>query len=175
MKQKIIIALVTILGTFTCTGAFAASQGSIGSTSTGTTDISLTIDPLVRITGMSDIGLGTFNGTDDISGTDDVCVYSNTSGNYMITASDGDADGFKLVNGGASIVYEVKWNDQDADTTALVDGTQFATAQNNASTTTSDCGGGTNATIKIAVTAANMLLVVPNVYTATLTILVEPE
>ncbi len=177
MKNRILIAVIAALGTFSA-GIFAATQGSVDETgSTGTLDITLTVDPLVMVSGLSDITLQTVN-DDDLQGVvNTVCVYSNTSSGYLVTASSANETGttFRLKDGGTNYIpYTVTWND-DNDDLALDEGVQ-SEAQTNANSTTTDCssGDGSNASITVDVTGANILLVPSGTYTDTLTIIVAP-
>jgi hypothetical protein len=77
---------VAAVATFAAGNAFAATPGTLGPTSQGTLEITLTIDPLVQISALDDIALGTYVGLGDMTGADDLCVYSNNGG-YDITAT----------------------------------------------------------------------------------------
>ena len=55
---------------------FAATQGTLGTTSTGTVNISITIPALVQLTGLSDIAMGT-SSSFPATGNTTACIYSN--------------------------------------------------------------------------------------------------
>ena len=83
---------VAAVATFAASNAFAATQGTLGATSTGSLNITLTIDALVQISALDDIPLGNYTGGANMTGADDLCVYSNTGG-YEITATGDDGAG----------------------------------------------------------------------------------
>ena len=53
---------VAAVATFAASNAFAATQGTLGATSTGSLNITLTIDQLVQISALNDIALGNYTG-----------------------------------------------------------------------------------------------------------------
>ena len=91
--------------------AFAASQGTLGSTSTGSVGISATIPARAQISGLTDIGFGTVDPASAASQTEDVCVWSNTPGRgYQITATgSGSSNAFTLSDGTNTLPYSVEW------------------------------------------------------------------
>ena len=100
---------VAALATVAASNAFAATQGTLGATSQGSLDITLTIDQLVQISALNDIALGNYTGGANMTGVDDLCVYSNIGG-YQITATgDGTGSAFHLIGAGATIPYAVEW------------------------------------------------------------------
>ncbi|MEM9620093.1 MAG: hypothetical protein AAF993_00495 [Pseudomonadota bacterium] len=154
-------------------GAYAAVDGTLGATSTGSFDISLTVNGAVKISNLSDMTLPPFSGS-DVSNTQTACVYSNsTGGNYNVTATATGAS-FDLNGTGGSILYNVEYDDGSAGGfVGLTHGN--AAAMTNASATDDDCGGsGSNATVRVSVDAADAAAVPQGSYTSTLTLLVAP-
>ena len=161
--------------------AFAATQGTVGATSTGSLNITLTIPQLVRITGLTDITMPTWDGSTDIQGTDNVCVFSSTR-RYTVTATgSGASSAFTLADGTAptpnTIAYAVEWaaSSGASSGTGLTSGTALTAQTTNATSTT--CAGGTNATVIVKITSAN-LSAAPSAgtnYTGTLTLVVAPD
>lgn len=158
--------------------AHAATQGAVGSTSTGSVSISVTVPNLVRLTNLDDISLGTWSGTGDMSGSDNVCVWSTTR-KYAITATgSGTSGAFTLTNGGASpstLAYSVEWKDTSgaASGSALTTATALTGQTSNVTSTT--CGGGTNATLLVKILEANLAAAPAATYTGTLTLVIAPE
>ncbi len=153
------------------TGAYAASDGTLGATSTGTIDISLTVNGAVKISNLDDITLPAFSGA-DVSDTQTACVYSNsTGGGYTLTATATGAS-FDLSGTGGSIPYAVEYDDGSG----YVSLTHGSTANmTGASATDDDCGGsGSNATVQVSVAAADASAVPQGGYTSTLTLVVAP-
>ncbi len=102
----------------------AATQGSEGSTSTGTVEINIVKNRTILITGLRDFNFGQWNpGDGTLDDNDNVCVGKTNFGTYGIRAA-GNGDGFDpaaftLGNGIDQIYYNVYWN--DAATSSLLD------------------------------------------------------
>ena len=156
--------------------AMAASQGTIGDTSTGNSDVTLTIVDKVRISGVSDIALGTFDGSTDLAGGTSFCVYRNGGDGYTMTLSADGKTAFEVASviSGDTIGFSAKVdNDNDASNgSAIAHGATSATYAGNAAL---DCGGGVNASIAVNFAAADLQAAgtAPD-YTATVVILVQP-
>ncbi|MFZ5724456.1 MAG: hypothetical protein ACOY33_12460 [Pseudomonadota bacterium] len=139
--------------------ALAAVDGSVGvavppaqASSSGNLIVSLTVPNIVRISNLNDIPLGTYAGV-DMSGSDDVCVYRNITGNYRITAdSTNGAGAFELEDAGNTSVipYTVSWG-----AAALTENTAL-TGQTGAATTSTTCGGTPNVTVGVGVLATDI-------------------
>ena len=97
----------------------AATQGTAGTTSSGSISVLVVNNDLAWIKGLDDINLGTWSGSGDMSGDDDICVLTNyflfANNNYIIRASGDGAPGnpsaFTLSNGAQSISYRVFYTD----------------------------------------------------------------
>ena len=86
--------------TFAAANAFAATDGTLGATSQGTLEITLTIDPLVQISALDDIPLGNYTGAGNMTGGDDLCVYSNNGGYHITATGNGNGQAFELIGAG---------------------------------------------------------------------------
>lgn len=174
-------ALVTSI--FATSGLMAATDGVVGATSTGTLDISVDVEDLVRISGLSDILL-TFDvtGTGDIVGSSTACVYRNGAGTYSVNATgSGTANAFTIQNGAATptvIAYTVGWDDAvtGAAAAAVTSGSLLG-GQTGANTVSDDCstGGGANAFVEVTVPRASLVAAPSGTYNGTLTLEVAPE
>jgi len=154
--------------------AHAATQGTLGSTSTGSIDINATIPNLAQISRLDDINLGSWSGV-DLNGSESFCVFSSTR-SYTITATSANASGtvFRLKDSGTNyIAYNVSWTDTSPATVALASGTASGAQQ--ASATAVNCGGADNTTVSINVPTANIAAVPAGSYSDTLTLLVTPQ
>lgn len=154
--------------------ALAATDGVVGPTSTGTVDISLDVNDLVRISNLTDINLGVFAGVDAV-GTSPACVYRNGTGNYNLTASgDGTAGAFTLTDGTNTVPYSVSYDDGSgaapATSGAVLGGLTGADPASDTCGTT-----GNNGTIEVTVAAADAAGLPAATYAGTLTLLVAPE
>ena len=165
---------------FICTGisaaAFAASDGTAGATSTGTSDVSLTINDRVQITSVADIALGAYGGSGAMTGLSNYCVFRNGGDDYKLNLT-ADTGAFQVDSAltGDSIAFTVRVDD-DADASdgeALAYGVDSAVALVGASTLT--CGGADNASMYVSFAEAALLAVSSsNDYIATVTLLVSP-
>lgn len=156
----------------------AATQGSLGSSSSGSVNISANINQLVRISALNDISLGTYTGTGGLTGRDDVCVFSNAGG-YSITATgSGSGGAFSLAaSGGATVPYSVAW----ATTAGANTGAQLTSgkvlAGQSGTFTNPTCQGGANlnASLLVSVTDEALAAAPAGAYTGTLTLTVAPQ
>ena len=173
--KKLVQVSVLIASMMTTGVVLAATQGSVGGTSTGSVDINVTVDDAVRISGLSDL-TATFDGVNDVVENSTACIYRNATGLYAVTATGdiGVSNTFIIDDAvNPAIPYTVTWNDGSGPT-AMTSTVQL-TGQTGADTTLSDCGGGSNATVEVTVDAAALLAAPTSVYTGTLTLEVAPE
>jgi hypothetical protein len=169
--------------------AQAATQGTLGPTSTGTSNLSITVGNAAQISNMNDFALGLWAGG-NVTAADSVCVYTNTAGGgYTITPSSANAGGtglFRLTNGAAAYLpYAVGWtgvsNSNFAASTCVGGGGACAgsgvvsAGQTGADTTSRTCGGGTSATLSVELLATDLSAAAPGNWTDTLTIVVTPQ
>jgi len=160
--------------------ALAATQGTLGATSTGTVTITASVPNRARITGLTDVTFASQDPNTAASSAQNVCVWSNTATKaYTITASgSGTANAFTLSNGSSTAAYSVEW----AATSGQTSGTALTAATASASLTS----GAVNQTCSSAPTASATLLVkmatvdlgtmsAGSNYTGTLTLLVTPQ
>jgi hypothetical protein len=154
--------------------AVAATDGVLGSTSSGTTTVSITKTERVAISGMSDIALPPWStGGPSPTGSTGGCVFS-TTGRYRVTASSANTTGadFRLSNGLDFIVYSVEWIDA-AGLTSMTAGTALTGRTGDAISQT--CGGTLPANVVVKIDVGPMQAAASGAYTDTLTVLVAPE
>ena len=159
--------------------SLAATQGSIGSTSTGSVAISTTVPGRVQISGLTDIAFGTVDPTVAASSAEDVCVWSNTVGKaYQVTASgSGAASAFTLTDGTNTLAYDVEWADTSGQSsgTALATGAALASQVSTATNPSCSAGPAATASLIVKLSAANLQSAVAGAYTGTLTLVVAPQ
>ncbi len=176
-RSKIAVGLVAALSVSALNGAaFAATQGSLGSTSTGTSSLDATVTDLVQITDVNDITLSAASASDPLVGSDSsVCVYSNASGNlYEITASSANGSGSFLLNDGSNtMAYTVNWTDSAATTVALSEGAQ--SSSNFAGSASTSCADTKVSSVALSVPAATWTTSPAGTYNDTLTLVVAPN
>ncbi len=183
--KKILFSILTCSLAFVgAPSAFAATQGSEGATSSGTSDISVVVPKLVKIVGIGDLS-DSFTGSGGFDENDDVCIYSNMdtgSGLYTvrITGSNNPkatspTAGFYVGNATTDqeIPYTVEWNDESGTGgSATTSGADLTTQ--NGFTNSAACAT-PNANFRVQMTNSNLLTLRPATYTGRITILITPE
>jgi hypothetical protein len=163
----------------TPSGALAASQGTLGATSTGSVAIGATVPGRIQISGLSDVVFGTVDPSIAASSAENVCVWSNTSGRgYAVTAAgNGASNAFTLTNGTATLAYSVEWagSSGQASGTPLTTGTPLTGLSSTATSPTCAAGPATTASLVVKMTAANLQAAVASTYNGTLTLVVAPQ
>jgi len=159
--------------------AMAATQGTLGSTSTGSVSISATVPGRVQISGLTDIAFGTVDPTSAASQAENVCVWSNTSGRgYQVTATgSGASNAFTLTDGTNTLPYSVEWAGSSGQSsgTALSTGTALGSLSSTAINPTCSAGPAASASLVVKMTAASLQAAVASSYTGTLTLVVAPQ
>lgn len=188
MKTKhVLIKGSLTLGLIVATAQSAmAGDGTLGASSTGTSNLSVTTTEMVQITNVANITVNPFVPSSSFPAFDNVCIFSNDStgpAGYKVTATGqsgsggtADATSFKIqdATGGAghTIAYTVKWND------ATGGGGTSLTANTISPVFT---GGNTypcvtnNASFEVNITDAAALSVPAGAYTGTLTMVIVPD
>ena len=173
LKKFGCILLATMIPTF----SFAA-DGTLGTDSTGTSTVTVTVPDLVRITNISNRTFGTWDGSSTLNSNDDVCIYTNkAAATYYVTATgDGAGSAFELASGGDTLAYEVFFNDV-AGTTGEVQltATTKSAQQTGANTTAQNCGGTDNANYHVRIQSTALLAAPSGAYSGVLTLLIEPN
>ena len=165
-------ALIAISGS-----AFAATQGTLGGTSSGTVDITVDVGDQILITGLVDI-TGSYVPGSDFTGSSPACVYRNGgAGDFdvQIDSANGTGADFRLQDGGVFVVYDVTFDDGASGPIDMNHAQNNNTNFTNADLTSPTCGGAPQSTIAIDVPDANLGAVGAGSYQDTLTILVAPR
>ena len=128
---------------------------------------------LIRISGLDPVDLGTFDGANDALGGDDFCVYTNSAdGAYTVTAytmSPGGA--LVLASGTALVPYTLEYDDGSGFVPMPTD---VPVSRANAFSTGVNCDGGSNASIRVRATNADLRAAPAGNYSSELTLLVSP-
>jgi hypothetical protein len=164
--------------------AQAATQGTPGTTSTGTVVINASIAARVRISNLSDLTfadsdfapiIGTGNSAQK---TENVCAWSNNADrSYFISASgSGAANAFTLASAANPVVpYSVSWAQTSGQTTGTALTAATKSSKFISTATAASCGGGSSATLLVAITGADAeAMLAGAAYTGTLTLLMTP-
>lgn len=141
-----------------------------------TVDISITVADLIRLSDLNDFVFGTQSGSTDLTQTDSVCVYRNSSGSYQVTASgDGTNGAFTINNGIHSIPFTPQWSDGGAFQTLAPNAPLIN--QQNVFQSNIDCNSGTanNANLKIGIASSDMQSAPSGNYQGVLNIMVSAQ
>ena len=172
-SRHLLIGLVGLGALMLGTTATAATDGTLGLTSTGTTDISIIKGDTAQITGLTDMVMAPWTtGSPAPVDSTTACVYTST-GAYQVTPTSANGAGlqFRMADGGNFLVYDVNWNDGSGNTN--LNNGQLLGGQ--AGSTTIGCGGATNVTVQVNVTIGNITAAPVGNYADTLTLLIAPE
>lgn len=169
-----------LLATAAAGTAQAATDGSLGATSTGTVNINATIASRVQISGLSDITIASTDPNTPETKAQDVCVWSNTAGKkYNIRApGSGSSSAFTLASGSlAPVNYTVEWAQSVGQSggTSLVSGTAL-TGQASTAANPTCASGGKSASLVVKMDTTNLQAMQAGAtYAGVLTLLVAPE
>ena len=160
--------------------ALAATQGSLGSTSTGSIVINASVPNRVQLTGLADVSFLNQDPAIAALNAQNVCVWSNTSTKgYNVTASgSGAANAFTLANGALTVPYGVQWAASSGQSSGTVLTTGSALTGLTSTATNATCSSGPSKTASLIVTIATPALQsmqAATTYTGTLTLVVAPE
>ncbi|MFT5894231.1 MAG: hypothetical protein ACI8VW_001100 [bacterium] len=150
----------------------AATDGSLGSTSEGTSIVTIIKEDAVLITDVDDLFLGTRGALfDNQVNADAVCVYSSTgSYNLAITTVNG-LFSLQSASTTTNIPYSLEWITDT--TTSVVYGSDIIGLIGDRKSI--NCNGTSNAIFQITVTPTAFNAAAPGTYQDTLTLLVAPE
>ena len=168
--------LATVIAGLISTSAMAATDGTIGATSTGQIDLNLEVLDSVEISALNDVDFGTYGGTDvgDINAGDAYCVFVNGGDDYTITPT--SANGTFALDGvlGDSINYTVKLaGAATGAASAAAVGYNVASATFSGSSAR-DCGSADNASVDISIAESEIRAASTDTYSDTLILLVSP-
>lgn len=165
----------------------AATDGLLGSTSTGVINISLTINTVVQITNVKDVNLSYVSNvnTGDLEYVVDLCIYTNSpSGTYRITMTSQNASGttHRVIGGnsnGSTIPYEATWFTNSQASGAPADTLKsgvITTTLTGAHTVSNTCNNGTNntAAIKFKFLESDLMAAQGGNYSDVITVVVSP-
>ena len=160
--------------------AAAATQGSLGATSTGSVAIGASVPNRVELSGLNDVSFLNQDPATAALNAQNVCVWSNTSTKgYNVTASgSGTASAFTLSNGALTVPYSVEWSQTSGQSagTALATGTALTGLKSIATSATCATGASSSASLIVKMSTANLqTMQAATTYTGTLTLVVAPE
>jgi len=160
--------------------AVAATQGTLGATSTGSIAIGASVPNRVQLSGLTDVSFTNQDPATAALNAQNVCVWSNTSTKgYNVTATgSGTASAFTLSSGALTVPYSVQWSQSSGQTsgTALATGTALTGLKSTATSANCSSGVTSSASLIVSMTTANLqTMQAATTYTGTLTLVVAPE
>jgi hypothetical protein len=158
----------------------AATQGTLGATSTGNVSITASVPSRARITGLADVAFTSQDPATAASNAQNVCVWSNTATRgYTITATgSGTSNAFTLTNGSTTVPYSVAWAPSINQTsgTALISGTASGSLTSSATNQTCVSGPVASSSLIVGISTTDLgTMSAASTYTGTLTLLVAPQ
>ena len=175
------VAPIALSAVLLCGQAHAATQGSLGATSTGSVSITATVPNRAQITALSDVTFTNADPTVAASNAQSVCVWSNTATKgYSITATgSGTAGAFTLASGVLTAVpYSVQWSQTSGQSsgTTLTTATALASLVSTATKPTCTSGPATTASLIVTIGTTDLQnMVAGSSYAGTLTLLIAPQ
>lgn len=148
--------------------------GDLGSTSSDTTDVSVTIPPLVQLTVEGNITMSFAGAANDTTGSTGLCIYRNGTGSVNLTLSSSNEDGsgsFQMASGTERLPYSFDLSGADI-IASFTHGSPAAVANPNTSSAT--CSGGFGHDLTATVLAADQDAAVSGAYSDTVSIVVSP-
>ncbi len=160
--------------------AQAATQGTLGATSTGTVTITASVPNRARITNLADVSFLNQDPNTAASGAQNVCAWSNTAlKRYTVTATgDGTGSAFTLLGGSATVPYSVQWSGSSGATSgsALTAGTASANFTSGATNQTCSGGASPSASLIVGIGTADLdTMAAATTYTGVLTLVLTPQ
>lgn len=160
--------------------AMAATQGTLGTTSTGSISIGASVPNRIQLSGLTDVSFTNQDPATAASNAENVCVWSNTSTKgYNVTASgSGAGNAFTLANGALTVPYSVEWAGSSGQSsgTALTSGSALTGLTSTATNATCSAGASSSASLIVKISSANLQsMQAATTYTGTLTLVVAPE
>ena len=168
-------ATLALFATASC--AFAVTQGTFGNTSTGVVDLDISVSASVRISGLSDMDLGTWSGDGDMSGSQTVCAFASPGVDYTITFDGGNQPGnYVLENGmGSEIQFDLYYAPNNTGSGyQLTTPTNALVGQTGASDST-DCLSGETGSIQVVVSEAALASMPSGTYSETISVTLAPD
>lgn len=174
-----------IAGLLLSSPGFAATQGTLGATSSGTVNISITKSVQAQISNLTDMTLTNWSvGDGAVTLFSNACIYSST-GSYKVTATGSGLANIFTINSGLNIIpYSVSWNAGGAGNLASSGTTLLpnviSSTFSNADSGSASCNGGGSANdtarvvVNITQAAMNTAASSSTPYTGTLTMLISP-
>ena len=132
----------------------------------------------VRISGLSDVPLGSLSTSADTKLAQNVCAFSSTATKgYHVTASGPAGGPLVLTNGGSTLAYEVQWNGSSGQSTGTNLSANVAVGGFTSTATQQACNSGptTSASLIVIVRGTAAAAAAGGSYSGALTLILGPE
>lgn len=180
-RRALIVALALTSGMASVIGtpAAAATDGTLGATSTGSIAITASVPNRAKISGLSDVNFTNQDPASAASNAQSICVWSNTATrSYTVTATgSGTASAFALSNAGSDVPFQVQWAGASGALTGVTLNAGSASPSFTSSAVDPNCTSGASASASLIVgidTASLSSMSAGANYTGTLQLLITP-
>jgi hypothetical protein len=132
----------------------------------------------VRITGLSDVALGSLSSASDTKVAQNICAFSSSATKgYHVTASGPAGGPLVLTNGGSTLAYEVQWNGASGQSSGTNLSANVPVGGFTSSATQQQCNSGptTSASLIVIVRASSAASAAGGNYSGALTLILGPE
>ncbi|MGN3975238.1 hypothetical protein [Tsuneonella sp. SYSU-LHT278] len=159
--------------------AAAATDGTLGATSTGTIAITASVPNRAKISGLSDVAFTNHDPASAASSAQNICVWSNTATrSYTVTATgSGAGSAFALSNAGSNVPFLVQWAGASGATSGVDLNAGSASPSFTSSAVDPNCasGGSASASLIVGIDVASLSAMSAGAnYTGTLQLLISP-
>lgn len=176
---KLSFALVTGL----LAGVAYAADGDLSTTdSSATAEVRAVIPEMIRITGLDDLDMGTYDPASpgDMTANSVFCVYRNSTGGEYTLELEGDGGldattDFEIDNGTEELAYTVDFGDDSSGALSNYATPGSLLTDQVANSTDATCTSGVQAEIEVTVDGADALAAQAGTYTGDLIVTVTVE
>ena len=157
--------------------SYSATQGQLGTSSTGSLTIRLTIHPKIEISSLDDINIDVYNQDQAVNYNEPICIRSTSRANYRILASGSGAGGRFILQGqsnNSTVPYDVSFENQIGQTADRLQAQQPSGSYTTPSLA-AQCGGKDSSAIRIKMTQDNIKRLEQGTYQGSLTLTVAIE
>ncbi len=181
--NKALLLKAATAASFLCAGIAFAADGDLSSTdSTATSEVKAVIPELIKITGLTDLDMGTYDpaAPGDMTANSIFCVYRNsTVGEYTLKLEgDGGLDAttdFEIDNGTDELAYTVDFGDDSAAALANYAVPAAPLTDQVANSNDTNCTVGVKAELEVTVDGSDALNAKAGTYTGDLIVTVTVE
>lgn len=166
-----------------CAGAVMAADGPLSvSSSSATAEVRAVIPQMIRITGLDDLDMGTYDpaAPGDMTASSTFCVFRNSAGGEYTLQLDGDGGldattDFEIDNGTDELAYTVDFGDDSSGPLSNYATPGSLLTDQVANSSDANCATGVQAELAVKVDGADALSARAGTYTGDLIVTVTVE